>query len=59
MGIVSKWICSYLENWSKYVQFNGMKSGLQNVTCGVPQGSILGPNFFFVYSGYLQCVKYA
>ena len=35
-GIVGKWICSYLENWSPYVQFNGIKSGLQNVTCGVP-----------------------
>ena len=27
-GIVSKGICSYLENRSQYVQFNGMKSGL-------------------------------
>ena len=26
-GILSKWICSYLENRSQYVQFNGMKSG--------------------------------
>ena len=48
-GIVSKWICSYLENRSQYVQFNGMKSGLQNVTCGVPQGSILGPKLLLLY----------
>ena len=31
------------------MQFNGMKSDLQNVTCDVPQVSILGPKLFFMY----------
>ena len=44
-GIVSKWICSYLENRSQYELFNG----LQNVICGVAQGSILGPKLFLLY----------
>ena len=31
------------------MQLNGMKSGLQNVTCGVPQGSILDTKLFLLY----------
>ena len=31
------------------MQFNGMKSGLQNVTCGVSQGSILDTKLFLLY----------
>ena len=34
---------------SHYVQFTEMKSGLQNVTCGVLQGSILGPKLLLLY----------
>ena len=47
-GIVSKWICSYLEDISQYVQFIVMKPGLQNVTSGVPQVSIFGPKLLLL-----------
>ena len=41
---------SYFTNRKQYIQItNGTKSDLQNTTCGVPQGSILGPLLFLVY----------
>ena len=55
-GVAKQWLSSYLENRKQYVCFNGTDSGFLPITCGVPQGSILGPTLFLLYVNDLQCV---
>ena len=38
-----------LENRQQFVNFNNCDSEILNVSCGVPQGSILGPKLFIMY----------
>ena len=48
-GVSHQWIQSYLENRKQFVNFNNCDSEILNVSCGVPQDSILGPKLFITY----------
>ena len=48
-GSLLKWFESYLTDRRQYVFYNGVSSEMEKITCGVPQGSILGNLIFLIY----------
>ena len=65
-GNILELCASYLKNRTQFVTYDGEKSETKHITCGVPQGSILGPLFFIAYmndifqaSKYLYNILYA
>lgn len=53
-GVVLQWFRSYLTGRTFQVIYAGSKSSVVIICCSVPQGSVLGPRMFILYTADLE-----
>ena len=57
-NMLTNWIVSFLSKRTQSVVINGVTSKFHLVTSGVPQGSVLGPILFLLYTDDIDQVIY-